>query len=81
MADIVSALSSRRSYKEPFPAERTVAILGRMAGTQLDGDICAYVIDNYATIIADTEEARGEIIDKYRHIMTEYAQLKKELDV
>lgn len=81
VADIVSALSSRRSYKEPFPAQRTIAILRGMSGGQLDSTVCDYMAENYDEIIAATEDARQDVIAKYQCIMTEYAELKARLDV
>lgn len=78
VADIVSALSNRRSYKEPFPEEKTVAVLRGMAGRLLDVPICQYVSDNYAAIMESTEPERAAVIAQYRSIMEEYDQLQKK---
>lgn len=76
VADIVSALSGRRSYKEPFPREKTLAILGQMANTQLDPQICNYVSGKYDAIMRDTEPERLKIIWQYQSIMEEFERLK-----
>lgn len=77
VADIVSALGSRRSYKEPFPKERVLAILNQMKAAQLDPDICDYVCEEYEEIMGATDVKRDEIIQKYRSIMAEFQELKQ----
>lgn len=77
VADIVSALSSRRSYKEPFPKEKTVGILRRMEKSQLDKEMCDYICDNYDSIMALTDSSRAPVIQSYRAIKDEYEELKK----
>ncbi len=78
VADIVSALVSKRSYKEPFPKEKTIAILRDMQGAQLDGTLCAYVCDHYDDIMQETDSSRNGIIQKYQAMLDEYARLKTE---
>ena len=78
VADIVSALSSRRSYKDPFPKDKTIMILNDMAKTKLDKDICQYVIDEYDNILNRTEGPRQNVINTYKNIMNEYHQLQKK---
>ena len=79
VADIVSALSSSRSYKEPFPAQRTVAIIKAMSGAKLDGALCDYMAENYDRVIADTEDDRREVIERYQSIKAEYRELRQSL--
>lgn len=81
VADIISALSSQRSYKEPFPKEKTLTIIGEMSKNQLDPQICQYVIENYDQIIRETDGSRMQVIDKYIHIKNEYERMLKEYDV
>lgn len=76
IADIVSALSSRRSYKEPFPKDKTLAILSQMSERQLYPHICNYVCNNYDLIIENTEQDRRDIIEKYQQMFAEYSILK-----
>lgn len=80
VADIVSALSSRRSYKEPFPKEKTLTILAQMSAAQLDPQICAYVSENYDAIMNSTEEGRRRVIGQYQGIMQEFQEISSRLD-
>ncbi|MDD3165143.1 MAG: HD domain-containing protein [Oscillospiraceae bacterium] len=76
VADIVSALSSRRSYKEPFPQEKTVAILREMETEKLDRDVCDYVCDCYDTIMQTTDGARSDVVRRYQAIKAEFETRK-----
>lgn len=78
VADIVSALSSKRSYKQPFPKEKTLIILADMAKAQLDATICDYVQHNYDAIMESTENERKAIIAKYLMITHEYEVLRQK---
>lgn len=75
VADIVSALISRRSYKEPFSKEKTLAILNQMSKTQLDKSVCNYITDNFDSIVLSTEGERQKIIQMYQAIMSEYQEM------
>ncbi len=79
VADIVSALSSRRSYKEPYPKEKTLQILNKMNGRQLDGEICDYVISHFDEIIERTEPSRTRVIEQYQSIQREYCELSAQV--
>ncbi len=78
VSDIISALSSRRSYKEPFPKEKIITIIGEMSKKQLDPQICQYVTQNYDKIIEETNTSRIEVIEKYEHIKNEYEKMIKQ---
>lgn len=80
VADIVSALSSRRSYKEPFPREKTLDILKQMERSQLDPDVCAYVSENYDHIMEVTEPDRLRIIETYQNILKEYSRVSERME-
>lgn len=75
VADIVSALISQRSYKEPFPKEKTLAILNQMSKTQLDKSVCNYITDNFDSIVLSTEGERQKIVQIYQTIMSEYQDM------
>jgi hypothetical protein len=65
LADVYDALSTRRSYKEPFPHEKCVAIIREERGRQFDPDIvdvwltieeqCRKIAERYAPSCAGTE--------------------------
>lgn len=78
VADIVSALSSRRSYKDPFPKEKTLSIIEQMGKTQLDPDICQYICTSYDQIMEDTDNSRIQVIDMYQHIVSEYERMMSQ---
>lgn len=80
VADIVSALISRRSYKEPFPKEKTLAILNQMSKTQLDKSVCDYIIGNFDSIVLNTEKERQITIKLYQTIMSEYKEMLTDLN-
>lgn len=72
VADIVSALMSKRSYKEPFNKDKTIEILRGMSGRQLDGAICDYLCDNFDSVTLRTDNSRNAVIQKYRSMLDEY---------
>ena len=77
VADIVSALNSRRSYKAPFPAEKAVAILTEeMTRGRLDERICRFAISHYDEMIRDTEREREKVVACYQSVMNEFARMK-----
>jgi response regulator RpfG family c-di-GMP phosphodiesterase len=50
IADVFDALSSKRSYKEPWPEEKVVALLKEEAGRQFDPALVAAAIDALPTL-------------------------------
>ena len=73
MADILSALYGKRSYKDSFPPEKIKGILKSDAD---NGKICSEVvgiaISNYDTIIHNYEKRRSETMEKYMEITNQY---------
>jgi putative two-component system response regulator len=55
-ADIYDALSSKRSYKEPFPEEKCQDILRELSGTHLDPNIVAIFFENIDKILMIKEQ-------------------------
>lgn len=80
VSDIVSALASRRSYKEEFPKEKTLSILKNMQRSELDPQICQYIIENYDSIMLQTDPHRSKIIQSYLSIADEFKLLKAKFD-
>ncbi|MEG1153693.1 MAG: HD domain-containing protein [Ruthenibacterium sp.] len=81
VADIVSALGSRRSYKEPFPKEKTLAIVAQLAKEgKLDAQICKILAQDFDDILHATDTARDPVVSTYRAIHTEYARILKMVD-
>ncbi len=76
VADILSALMGRRSYKEPFPKERVIAIITEMRD---NGKICRNVadasIENYDRLFAVAEIVNDEMMQRYNAFQAEAKQL------
>ena len=75
VADIVSALSTSRSYKEPFPKEKICRMLNDMKQNVLDEEICNYIVANYDEIMVATQKDRIAIIETYHKIVGEFEEL------
>ena len=80
VADIVSALSSQRSYKDPFPRDKTVSILNEMKTVKLDTEICEYVCRNYDEIMDTTGNERASIIERYGNIKSDFIRITNKVD-
>ncbi len=80
VADIFSALSQRRSYKEPFSKEKVVSIL---TGMKNMGLLCPLVIDtvcaNYELILGNTERSHDPVKILYNNLKHEYTERHAEL--
>lgn len=75
VADILSALSQKRSYKEAFPKSQVVSILTDMKER---GQLCPLVVDtaclNYDRILRNTELSHDPVKTLYSDMVREYAQ-------
>ena len=73
VADILSALTQRRAYKEPFPKPKALHILNEM---KADGLICPQVTDticdNYDLILRNTEKSHDPVKTLYKNLLVEY---------
>ncbi len=73
VADILSALYGKRSYKDSFPPEKIKEILQSDAE---NGKICNKVVQivnsNFNMIIKDFEKERNETMEKYIQIINQY---------
>lgn len=73
VADILSALHGKRSYKDSFDPDTIKDILKADAK---NNKICSKVVDvvisNYDTIIKNYEKARNETMEKYKEILEQY---------
>lgn len=80
IADIFSALTDRRSYKEAFSGEKTQGILTQMAAEgKLDAQICDLAIKHFDQIMREVERRRAPVLEKYERIQREYRQKSAEL--
>lgn len=76
VGDIVSALSGKRSYKNPFSKETIIEILTHMSN---ENKICSEVtniyISNYDEIMCNTNKSSDLMLNIYRGIRIEYDYL------
>ena len=76
VADILSALYGKRSYKDAFPPEKIKGILQSDAD---NGKICEkivqVVISNYDKIIQNYEKQRNESLERYEEIVNQYESI------
>lgn len=76
VADILSALYGKRSYKNPFPAEKIIGILQNMAEKgQLSKEIVAVVAENYTDIISRMDEKSHDTIERYKKMQDDYVEI------
>lgn len=81
VADIVSALVGTRSYKEAYPKEKVLALLGEQADRGLiDADVVSTVTRDYEAIMRSVKRASKPVADAYRRVQEEYAWLVEQLD-
>lgn len=78
IADIVSALYGRRSYKEAFGKEKIVGILSEM---KEDGLLCYQTVDimikHFDEIMENVRNTCEPVLEVYNHMNIEYTELCK----
>lgn len=52
IADVIDALAARRSYKEPWSADKILELLKQERGRHFDPQICDLAIEHFASIMA-----------------------------
>lgn len=79
VADIVSALCGTRSYKEAFPKEKTLAIVGQMKRDGLiDGDVVDCLTDQFDSIMEVVRLSTDPVLWAYEQVQREYRELERE---
>lgn len=78
VADVLSALIGKRSYKDGFSKDKVLSILLDMVSKdEIDKDICYLVIENYDGIQKRVKANTKDTIDVYNNLMNEYEELLK----
>lgn len=76
IADILSALVYKRTYKEEFPKDKVVSILSEMASNnKIDSEICNLVIGNYDLMMNKVRVNTEKILNLYNNLMKEHELL------
>lgn len=78
VADIFSALTGKRSYKDSMPKDKVISIMQQMAQNyQIAKDVVEVLIHNYEAIEQQVNRECGNIIHKYEEIKETYIKIKK----
>lgn len=82
IADIFSALTDARSYKQPFTKEQTIDVLEKMKNlNKLDKKIVDDVKENYDSIRINTEKRRPMLTVNFGQVILNYMQYQDYSDV
>lgn len=80
VADIASALTSRRSYKDAYPKEKTLGILLQMKERgQLSPHVCGLMISCFDDIMHITDVSRDPVVRLYHKMHEEYEALYQKV--
>ena len=79
IADIISALCGKRSYKGSYSKEKIFEIVNSMEGL-LDKEIVALAFAHFDEIAEAIDRKSLPIIEAYESINKEYAQIMKEME-
>lgn len=75
VADILSALVSKRSYKEILPKEQAIEIISGMASKGLlDNEVVSAMVNNYDPIMDVCKENTQDVIRRYESLKSEYIE-------
>ncbi len=81
VADIVSALVSKRSYKDVFPKEKVLAIIdGMRRDGQLCGAACQTLTEHYDDIMAIANDQSDPVLREYERMRQRYPVLLAEMN-
>lgn len=76
IADVLSALRQRRSYKEAFPKEKIIEVLKEQSEKgKLCPAICNLVIDHYDVVMANADSSCEAFLSVYDNLMVEYERI------
>lgn len=76
VADVLSALTEQRSYKDPFSKDTTLDIIGRLADEgKFPLEVCLVLFEDYDSIKAHAQLGIKKATKLYDGIKTEYSAL------
>ena len=80
VADIYSALSGKRSYKEKFDKEKIISIMMQMAEReQIDKEVVNVLVEHFEEIANYVEEECEELLHNYVSLKERYQNIQKKL--
>ncbi|RPF48796.1 putative nucleotidyltransferase with HDIG domain [Hydrogenoanaerobacterium saccharovorans] len=78
VADIMSALCGKRSYKDSFSKEKTIEILTKMArDNKICNEIVQVVVENFDDILYNANKDYEHVFEAYRSLKSSYINLYK----
>lgn len=78
VADILSALIGRRTYKEPFSKEKIVSILLDMAEkNEIDREIVRQTVENFDEIVKKQEQVSTPFLNIYHKMEKDYLTINE----
>lgn len=81
VADIMSALIGRRSYKNAFGQTEAISILTEMVrANKLCPKVVGVVVDNFDYILSETRARSEVMVDRYTHLKDEYTHTMRLID-
>ena len=76
VADVLSALRQRRSYKEAFPKGKIIEVLKEQSEKgKLCPAICDLVISHYDAVMANADSSCEAFLSVYDNLMLEYERI------
>jgi len=76
VADIISALIGRRSYKEEFEKEEIIRILHDMAKyKKIDKEVVNLFVENYDYVISEANNRSQDLMQSYLNLEKEYNEM------
>ncbi|MCH5254408.1 MAG: HD domain-containing protein [Lachnospiraceae bacterium] len=78
VADVVTGMTNKRSYRDPLPKDKVISILEEEAAkNRLNKQIVNTFIDFYDDIMQSIQTKSAEIMKMYQTLNSQYAQVSK----
>jgi HD-GYP domain-containing protein (c-di-GMP phosphodiesterase class II) len=82
VADVVSALINKRSYRDALPKEKVVAILNEeVTKKRLKRQVVNAFLSSYDSIVQHVKEESAEILKMYQTLNLQYDQISKKYKI
>jgi HD-GYP domain-containing protein (c-di-GMP phosphodiesterase class II) len=82
VADVVSALINKRSYRDALPKEKVVAILNEeVTKKRLKRQVVNVFLSSYDSIVQHVKEESAEILKMYQTLNMQYDQISKKYKI
>ncbi|WP_312642218.1 HD domain-containing phosphohydrolase [Hydrogenoanaerobacterium sp.] len=76
IADIMSALCGKRSYKDSFSKEKTIGILTKMAEqNKICSEIVGMVVTHYDEVLGNATQNCSQVLEVYENLKTSFYEI------